>query len=90
MLQEIASLYSSSWLDLFALNPSLKSPDVAIPPDYLVNVGHLYSVVPGDTLHKIAGRFGSSVDHLLSLNADIHQVDSIQVKLPPAWRRSDK
>jgi len=73
MLQEISSLYRSTWLDLYALNPSIKTPDRVMPQGQLINVGHLYSVVPGDTLHKIAQRFGTSIDDILAMNADLHR-----------------
>ena len=36
-------------------------------------------MVPGDTLHKIAQRFGTSIDDILAMNADLHpeQLDVI-------------
>jgi hypothetical protein len=53
MVQEIASLYHTSWLNVYSLNPSMKTPDRVMSRGQLINIGHLYSVVPGDTLHKI-------------------------------------
>ena len=37
-------------------------------------------MVPGDTLHKIALRFGTTLDEILAMNADVdrHHLDVIQ------------
>ena len=70
-LDEIAAVYSTTWLDMFALNPTIKMPDRVMSMGQLINVGHLYRVVPGDYLQKIANRFGSTVEGILAMNADI-------------------
>jgi len=70
-LDEIAAVYSTTWLDMFALNPTIKMPDRVMSMGQLINVGHLYRVVPGDYLQKIANRFGSAVEGILAMNADI-------------------
>jgi len=70
-LQEIASLYKTDWLNIYSMNPTIKTPDRVLYAGQLVNVGHLYHVVPGDTVHKIAMRFGTSIDGLLETNAEI-------------------
>ena len=36
-------MYATTWLDLFALNPTIKMPDRIMSKGQLVNVGHLYS-----------------------------------------------
>jgi hypothetical protein len=70
-LDEIAAVYSTTWLDMFALNPTIKMPDRVMSMGQLINVGHLYRVVPGDYLQKISNRFGSTVEGILAMNADI-------------------
>ena len=53
-LQELASLYKTDWLNVYSMNPTIKTPDRVLFEGQLVNIGHLYSVVPGDTVSKIA------------------------------------
>jgi len=53
-LQELASLYKTDWLNIFSMNPTIKTPDRVLYAGQVVNIGHLYQVVPGDTVHKIA------------------------------------
>ena len=53
-LQELASLYKTDWLNIFSMNPTIKTPDRVLYAGQVVNIGHLYQVVPGDTMHKIA------------------------------------
>jgi len=53
-LQEIASLYTTDWLNIYSMNPTIKTPDRVLYAGQLINFGHLYHVVPGDTVHKIA------------------------------------
>jgi hypothetical protein len=67
MIDSVASLYSTTWLNIFALNPSIKAPDRIVPRGQLINIGHIYAVVPGDSLSKIAARFGSSIQVLTLL-----------------------
>jgi hypothetical protein len=76
-LQELASLYKTDWLNIFSMNPTIKTPDRVLYAGQVVNIGHLYQVVPGDTMHKIAQRFGTTIEGLLEVNADIHSEDSI-------------
>jgi len=70
-LEEIAAVYGTTWLDMYALNPTIKMPDRVMSVGQVINVGHLYHVVPGDYLQKIANRFGSTVEGILAMNADI-------------------
>mmetsp|Transcript_21020 Transcript_21020/g.50710 ORF Transcript_21020/g.50710 Transcript_21020/m.50710 type:complete len:1015 (-) Transcript_21020:65-3109(-) len=76
-LSEIASLFRTDWVNLFSMNPTVKAPDRVLYAGQLINIGHLYSVVPGDTLAAISQRFGTNVATLLSLNANLDQ-DHIQ------------
>ena len=56
-LQEMASVYKTDWLNLYSMNPTIKTPDRLLFEGQLVNIGHLYNVVPGDTVSKIAKVF---------------------------------
>jgi hypothetical protein len=92
-LEEIAAVYGTTWLDMYALNPTIKTPDRVMSVGQVINVGHLYHVVPGDYLQKIANRFGSTVEGILAMNADIlpkhaddikaNQVSSARTRVPP-------
>jgi len=70
-LQEIASLFHTDWLNVYSMNPTVTAPDRVMYAEQVLNVGHLYNVVPGDTLSKISTRFGTSIEHLLMVNADV-------------------
>jgi len=53
-LQEVASLYHTDWLNVYSMNPTIKTPDRVLYAGQLINIGHLYHVVPGDTVSRIA------------------------------------
>ena len=53
-LQEVASLYHTDWLNIYSMNPTIKMPDRVLYAGQLINIGHLYDVVPGDTVSRIA------------------------------------
>ena len=54
-LTAVASSCRTDWITLFSMNPTVKAPDRVLYTGQLINIGHLYSVVPGDTLTAIAG-----------------------------------
>jgi len=73
-LVEIAPRFHTNWLQLFMLNPALPSPEHHLNMDAQmkpINVGHMYTVEWHDTLEEIAGRFGTNMESLLHMNADI-------------------
>ena len=53
-VQELASLFKTDWLNIYSMNPTIKTPDRLLFSGQLINIGHLYSVVPGDSLSKVA------------------------------------
>jgi hypothetical protein len=70
-LVEIAARYNTNWLQLWHLNPTITHPDRPSSPDTLLNVGHLYTVEFSDTMEQIAERFGTSLQAIVDLNANI-------------------
>ncbi|EKX38796.1 hypothetical protein GUITHDRAFT_154629, partial [Guillardia theta CCMP2712] len=87
-LQDIAGLFWTDWVQLWAVNPDIRNPDTQIGfnPDSnafgaTINIGHLYQVSVGDTVASVAFKFGTTIKKLLQTNADIiDQVDSITLK----------
>eukprot|EP00292_Cryptomonas_paramecium_P002047 CAMPEP_0113684128 /NCGR_PEP_ID=MMETSP0038_2-20120614/13784_1 /TAXON_ID=2898 /ORGANISM="Cryptomonas paramecium" /LENGTH=1026 /DNA_ID=CAMNT_0000603749 /DNA_START=237 /DNA_END=3319 /DNA_ORIENTATION=+ /assembly_acc=CAM_ASM_000170 len=73
-LIQIAARFSTNWLQVWHLNPTLLHPDDALVPDTLVNVGHLYQVEPNDALSALATRFGTTVASIQANNWDLGNV----------------
>jgi hypothetical protein len=80
MIQQVAAVYDTNWISLFQLNDGVKHPD------YLLHSsqeplwsGNLYKVQLHDNLHDVAARVGTSVEHILTLNADICDKTDIKV-----------
>lgn len=77
-LQEIAAIYATDWINVWRHNLAIPHPDFVLYKDMQLHVGHVYSVNIRDNLHDIATRFGTSVEWLHHLNADLcldHKVD---------------
>jgi hypothetical protein len=80
-LQEIAAIYATDWISLWMVNPEIDHPDYVlhtVQDDLIVWTGHVYSVNIRDNLYDIAERFGTSVEWLHHMNADLcadHSVD---------------
>jgi len=45
-LQEIAALYGTSWLDLFSLNPTIRTPDKILDSQQIINIGNFNITLP--------------------------------------------
>jgi len=58
-IAEVASIFGTDWIQVFNLN-DLASPDYMLFKNQVLNVGHRYIVGVGDTVLKIARRFGLS------------------------------
>jgi len=80
-LQEIAAIYATDWISLWMVNPEIDHPDYVlhtVADDLILWTGHVYSVNIRDNLYDIAERFGTSVEWLHHMNADLcadHSVD---------------
>ena len=77
-LNDVASHFHTDWIQLWALNPELRRPDVEVGHKQNSSVlgaalqtGHLYKVDRGDYLAAVAYKFGTSVKMLVHLNADL-------------------
>lgn len=72
-LSGIADRYGTTYQHLAAIN-GISNPDLIYPGDVIVidgvasGSGQMYTIQSGDTLSGIAGRFGTSVAHLVTLN----------------------
>jgi len=80
-LVEIAPRFGTNWLQLWYLNPEMPHPDYDLTygkQGTAVHVGHKYTVEWHDTLYEMAHRFGTTVEHILQLNADISSDDGLK------------
>jgi len=87
-LEDIARLFWTDWVQLWAVNPDISHPDTAVGYDLnsdafgaTINIGHLYQVSVGDTVASVAFKFGTTIKNLLQTNADlIDQVDLVTLQ----------
>jgi len=71
-LKHVAAYYGTNWIQVWAANHLLKNPDGAdLVEGQLVNIGHTYTVGPGDEMQQIARKFGMTTDAIFSMNYDV-------------------
>lgn len=76
-LMDIAFLFQTDWIQLWALNPDITKPDFGVGDEVsILNTGHLFKVGSGDYLTGIAYKMGVTVKSLLLHNADLAQAGS--------------
>mmetsp|Transcript_47436 Transcript_47436/g.148396 ORF Transcript_47436/g.148396 Transcript_47436/m.148396 type:complete len:503 (-) Transcript_47436:58-1566(-) len=83
-LKSIAANFSTSWLQLWALNKGISKPEGyglegGITAGQLINVGQLVLINPGDTLEKLAAKFGTTMRLILDMNQDITPLQPLVV-----------
>lgn len=81
-LVDIAEKFGTSWLQLWALNKDIRRPEGHSMPGtvqegYIIHIGQLVQVRSGDTLDKLAARFGTTLRQILNLNRDIASSKSL-------------
>jgi len=42
---QVAARFATNWLQIWHFNPTIMHPDSALPPNILINIGHLYEVL---------------------------------------------
>jgi len=42
--EQVAARFATNWLQIWHFNPTIMHPDSALPPETLINIGHLYEV----------------------------------------------
>lgn len=73
-LMDIAYMFQTDWIQLWALNPAILEPDYGVGMEAAVlHTGHLYQVDTGDYLSAIAYKMGVTLKNLLLHNADLAQ-----------------
>uniref|UniRef100_A0A7S0YUI7 LysM domain-containing protein n=1 Tax=Hemiselmis tepida TaxID=464990 RepID=A0A7S0YUI7_9CRYP len=70
-LSSVAGMFETSWLQLYALNPTHLRADRPVDNTTFVHVGHPYTFGRGETVHSVMLKFGTDLQHLMLLNADI-------------------
>uniref|UniRef100_A0A7S0EZF1 LysM domain-containing protein n=1 Tax=Hanusia phi TaxID=3032 RepID=A0A7S0EZF1_9CRYP len=78
-INEIAHIYSTSWLQIWKLNPTILHPDYILFKGQKLDIGRLLQVGPNDSLFAISQRYGASMQLLLELNRDINLTSSLTV-----------
>jgi hypothetical protein len=81
-LVDIAEQFKCSWLQLWALNKDISRPEGygvegSINEGDIIHIGQLVLVKRGDTLEKIAARFGTTLRQIVALNADISPTEPL-------------
>lgn len=71
-MTQVAGLFQMDWIQLFALNPTFKTPEAAVADkEAIINIGHLYEVSAGEDIHSILRRFGMHQKDLMFVNVDL-------------------
>jgi hypothetical protein len=75
-LMDIASVYGVNWLQLWALNKNISRPEGhglpgGIKAGDVLHIGQLVLVREGDSLERLAARFGTTLRQIIGLNRDI-------------------
>merc|ERR1712167_542540 len=77
--QERSAMFSSEMEEFDRAEDGAHLPPIFIDDqlqeDRLINSGSIYIAEPGDTLGSIAATFGTTVDSILSMNADLSRDD---------------
>jgi len=69
-LEHVAAYwYGADWVQLWGSNPEMTVPD-ALPDNALLRLGPTYLVKRGDTLQRLADRYGMSLVQLMALNPE--------------------
>mmetsp|Transcript_5021 Transcript_5021/g.8076 ORF Transcript_5021/g.8076 Transcript_5021/m.8076 type:complete len:594 (+) Transcript_5021:36-1817(+) len=85
MLVDIAERFGTSWLQLWALNkkviqrPEGHGMEGGIFEGFELHIGQLVLVKEGDTLERIAARFGTTLRQIINLNADLSPAQPLMV-----------
>jgi hypothetical protein len=72
-LQELASFYDASWMQLWSLNHGIGHPDIMIYDQQIVMIGHKYHAGPQETAGGVAKRMGMPTRQLALLNYDMRE-----------------
>lgn len=80
-LIQVAARFATNWLQIWHFNPTIMHPDSALPPETLINIGHLYEVEPNDAMAVLAERFGTSIKHVRMNNWDLAQMSDAMLPL---------
>ena len=75
-LVDVAEHFRISWLQLWSLNKDIRRPEGhgqpgSVQEGYLIHIGQQVQVRSGDTLEKLAARFGTTLRQVLNLNQDL-------------------
>jgi LysM repeat protein len=74
-IAEVAAIFGTDWIQVFNLN-DLPSPDYMLFKNQVLNVGHKYVVGVGDSVLKIARRFGTTDKSINFLNYELGELNT--------------
>jgi LysM repeat protein len=74
-IAEVAAIFGTDWIQVFNLN-DLPSPDYMLFKNQVLNVGHRYVVGVGDSVLKIARRFGTTDKSINFLNYELGELNT--------------
>jgi len=71
-LRTVAGMFETSWLQLYAFNPTHTMADLPVGNTTVeIAVGHPYTFQRGETVHSVMHKFGTDLQHLMLMNADL-------------------
>jgi len=80
----VSGLFEVNWIQMWALNPTYLTPEVAAPDgNVTINIGQLYQVRKGEHIHDLARRFGMTLKQVMFFNADLSHQKAAAVRPHP-------
>jgi len=79
-IAEVASIFGTDWIQVFNLN-DLATPDYLLFKNQVLNVGHKYVVGTGDSVLKIARRFGTTDTSINFLNYELGELHTTDISV---------
>mmetsp|Transcript_59543 Transcript_59543/g.140278 ORF Transcript_59543/g.140278 Transcript_59543/m.140278 type:complete len:835 (+) Transcript_59543:252-2756(+) len=77
-IAEVASIFGTDWIQVWNMN-ELMSPDYILFRNQVLRVGRLYTVTSGDTILRLADRFGTSHQSIAFLNYEVGEEESSNI-----------
>jgi len=72
-LQSVAGYwYGADWIQMWGANPEITVPD-KLPDNALIRLGPTYLVKKGDTLLRLADRYGMTLEQMRTLNPEANE-----------------
>eukprot|EP00286_Rhodomonas_abbreviata_P001098 CAMPEP_0181289584 /NCGR_PEP_ID=MMETSP1101-20121128/957_1 /TAXON_ID=46948 /ORGANISM="Rhodomonas abbreviata, Strain Caron Lab Isolate" /LENGTH=709 /DNA_ID=CAMNT_0023393809 /DNA_START=733 /DNA_END=2862 /DNA_ORIENTATION=- len=77
-IAEVAAIFGTDWIQIFNMNDML-SPDYVLFKNQVLRIGKMYQVTAGDTLLRLAARFGTAHESIAFLNYEVGEEETSNI-----------